>query len=93
MLKKLYGRLLHLYRNLASHLVRTLHERGGVSTIYSGYPPYNIAQERGSKFTVNLWSYRELMDAIELKAREYGMEVFEVVEYNTKILCLPRRGG
>ena len=43
--KKLTKRLLHLYRNFASHLMRELHERG-VSTIYLGYP-LNIAQQRG----------------------------------------------
>jgi len=83
--KKLIRRLLHLYRNFASHLLRELHERG-VSTIYLGYP-FNIAQQRGNKFTVNLWSYRELMGIIELKAQEYGMRVFEVIEYNTSKHC------
>jgi transposase len=83
--KKLTRRLLHLYRNFASHLLRELHERG-VSTIYLGYP-FNIAQQKGNKFTVNLWSYRELMNIIELKAQEYGMRVFEVIEYNTSKYC------
>jgi len=83
--KKLIRRLLHLYRNFASHLMRELHERG-VSTIYLGYP-FNIAQQRGNKFTVNLWSYRELMNIIELKAQEYGIRVFEVIEYNTSKYC------
>jgi len=73
--KKLTRRLLHLYRNLASHMVKTLNELG-VSTIYLGCP-FNIAQEKGNKFTVNLWSYRKLMEAIELKAQEYGIKVFE----------------
>ncbi|MFP3314191.1 MAG: transposase [Thermocladium sp.] len=83
--KKLIRRLLHLYRNFASHLMRELHERG-VSTIYLGYP-FNIAQDKGNKFTVNLWSYRELMNIIELKAQEYGIRVFEVIEYNTSKYC------
>ncbi|KUO91942.1 MAG: transposase [Thermocladium sp. ECH_B] len=83
--KKLSRRLLHLYRNFASHLLKTLHERG-VSTIYLGYP-LNIAQDKGNKFTVNLWSYRELMGIIELKAQEYGIRVFEVIEYNTSKYC------
>ncbi|MFP3211557.1 MAG: transposase [Thermocladium sp.] len=83
--KKLSRRLLHLYRNFASHLLRELHERG-VSTIYLGYP-FNIAQQKGNKFTVNLWSYRKLMEVIELKAQEYGMKVFEVIEYNTSRIC------
>jgi len=83
--KKLTRRLLHLYRTLASHMIKTLHDQG-VSTIYLGYP-YNIAQDKGNKFTVNLWSYRELMNAIELKAQEYGMKVYEVVEYNTSKYC------
>jgi putative transposase len=82
---KLRRRLLHLYRNFASHLLKQLHELG-VSTIYLGYP-FNIAQERGNKFTVNMWSYRKLMEAIELKAQEYGIKVFEVVEYNTSKYC------
>jgi len=82
---KLRRRLLHLYRNFASHLLKQLHELG-VSTIYLGYP-FNIAQERGNKFTVNMWSYRKLMEAIELKAQEYGIRVFEVVEYNTSKYC------
>ena len=88
-MRRLYGRLrrrlLHLYRNLASHLVKTLHELG-VSTIYLGYP-FNIAQERGNKFTVNMWSYSKLMEAIELKAQEYGIKVFIVIEYNTSKYC------
>ena len=87
--RRLYGklmrRLLHLYRNFAKHLIEQLHELG-VSTIYLGYP-FNIAQEKGNKFTVNLWSYRKLMEAIELKAQEYGIRVFEVVEYNTSKYC------
>ena len=78
--RKLTRRLLHLYRNLASHLLNELHELG-VSTIYMGYP-FNIAQDNGNKFTTNMWSYRRLMDVIELRAQEYGMKVFEVVEYN-----------
>jgi len=83
--KKLTRRLLHLYRNFVSHLSEQLHELG-VSTIYLGYP-FNIAQDKGNKFTVNMWSYRELMDAVELKAQEYGMKAFEVVEYNTSKYC------
>jgi len=82
---KLTRRLLHLYRNFTSHLVKELHEQGA-STIYLGYP-FNIARDKGNKFTVNMWSYRKLMDAIELKAQEYGMKVFEVVEYNTSRYC------
>ena len=87
--RRLYGklmrRLFHLYRNFASHLLKQLHELG-VSTIYLGYP-FNIAQEKGNKFTSNLWSYRKLMETIELKAQEYGIRVFEVVEYNTSRVC------
>ncbi|PVU71971.1 hypothetical protein DDW08_03375 [Vulcanisaeta sp. SCGC AB-777_J10] len=82
---KLRRRLLHLYRNLANHLIEKLHELG-VSTIYLGYP-FNIVQERGNKFTVNMWSYRKLMEAIELKAQEYGIRVFIVIEYNTSRYC------
>ncbi|MFP3293022.1 MAG: transposase [Nitrososphaeria archaeon] len=83
--RKLVGRMAHLYWNLANHLVRGLWELG-VSKIYLGYP-HDIAQERGNKLTVNLWTYRRLMDAIELKAQEYGIRVYEVVEYNTSNHC------
>ncbi|MFP3227695.1 MAG: transposase [Caldisphaera sp.] len=83
--KKLTKRLLHLYRNFASHLMKKLHELG-VSTIYLGYP-FNIAQDKGNKFTVNMWSYRKLINAIELKAQEYGIKVYEVIEYNTSRYC------
>ena len=83
--RKLTKRLLHLYRNLASRLLERLHDQG-VSTIYLGYP-YNIAQEKGNKFTVNLWSYRKLINIVGLKAQEYGMKVYEVVEYNTSKYC------
>jgi putative transposase len=83
--KKLTRRLLHLHRNLASDLLKQLYDQG-VSIIYLGYP-YNIAQDKGNKFTANLWSYRMLMNAIELEAQEYGMKVYEVVEYNTSKYC------
>jgi len=83
--KKLTRRLLHLYRELASDLLKQLHDQG-VSIIYLGYP-FDIAQDKGNKFTVNLWSYRMLMNIIELKAQEYGMKVYEVVEYNTSKYC------
>ncbi|MCH4816749.1 MAG: transposase [Saccharolobus sp.] len=83
--EKLQRRFLHLYRALASGLIEELHKLG-VSTIYLGYP-YNISQDRGSKYTVNVWSYRKLIDAVEFKAQEYGMRVYEVVEYNTSRVC------
>jgi len=83
--KKLTRRLLHLYRTLVSHMIKILHNQG-VSTIYLGYP-YNIAQDKGNKFTANMWSYRMLADAIELEAQEYGMKMYEVVEYNTSRYC------
>ena len=41
------ARLLHLYRNMAGHLVRSLWGLG-VSRIYLGYP-YEIAQDIGNK--------------------------------------------
>ena len=83
--KKLTRRLQHLYRTLASHMVETLHKQG-VSIMYLGYP-YNIAQDNGNKFTTNMWSYRKLANAIELEAQEYGMKVYEVIEYNTSKYC------
>ena len=85
LLKKLTRRLLNLCGNFVSHLMKELHDLG-VSTIYLGYP-FNIAQEKGNKFTSNLWFYRELMDVIEFKAQEYGMKAYEVVEYNTSKYC------
>ncbi|MGC8569146.1 MAG: zinc ribbon domain-containing protein, partial [Nitrososphaeria archaeon] len=78
-------RIAHLYRTLASHLIEKLWEFG-VSEIYLGYP-YEIAQDKGNRLTENLWSYRELMDAVELKAQEYGIRVYEVIEYSTSRLC------
>jgi len=83
--RKLAGRITHLYWNLAGHLVRSLWELG-VSKIYLGYPR-DIAQDRGNKLTSNMWRYRELMRAIELKAQEYGIRVYEVVEYNPSNHC------
>jgi len=83
--RKLARRMAHLYWNLANHLVRGLWELG-VSRIYLGYP-HDIAQDRGNKLTSNMWRYRELMDAIELKAQEYGIRVYEVVEYSTSTHC------
>jgi len=83
--RKLVRRMAHLYWNLANHLVRGLWELG-VSKIYLGYP-HDIAQDRGNKLTSNMWRYRELMDAIELKAQEYGIRVYEVLEYNTSNHC------
>jgi len=83
--RKLVRRMAHLYWNLANHLVRGLWELG-VSKIYLGYPR-DIAQDRGNKLTVNMWRYRELMNAIELKAQEYGIRVYEVLEYNTSNHC------
>jgi putative transposase len=82
---KLYRRLLHYYRTLASHLAKSLWDLG-VSTVYLGYP-YLISQDKGNKFTVNIWSYRKLIDAIVNKLHEYGIRTFLVVEYNTSRLC------
>jgi len=83
--RKLTERTAHLYRNLAGHLVRSLWELG-VSKIYLGYPR-DIAQDKGNKLTTNMWSYRKLMRAIELKAQEYGIRVYEVEEHNTSNHC------
>jgi len=83
--RKLAERTAHLYWNLAGHLVRSLWELG-VSKIYLGYPR-DIAQDRGNKLTTNMWSYRKLMRAIELKAQEYGIRVYEVEEHNTSNHC------
>jgi putative transposase len=82
---KLYRRLLHYYRTLASHLAGHLWDLG-VSTVYLGYP-YFISQDKGNKFTVNMWSYRKLVDAIVNKLYEYGIRTFLVVEYNTSRFC------
>jgi putative transposase len=84
--RKLVRRMAHLYWNLANHLVRGLWELG-VSKIYLGYP-HDIAQDRGNKLTSNMWTYRKLMDAIELKAQEYGIRVYEVVSTTPLITAL-----
>jgi putative transposase len=83
--RKWAQRRAHLYRTLAGHLIRELWDRG-VSTVYVGYP-YEIAQERGNKYSVNIWAYRELVGAIEAKAREYGITVYEVLERGTSSRC------
>jgi len=83
--KKLTSGLLHLYRYLASHSVKALHELGA-SAICLGYS-LNVAHEEGNELTVNLWSYRELMDAVESKPHEYGVEAFEVVEHDASKYC------
>ncbi len=83
--KKLQRRFHYSYRTLVS-LVKKLYELG-VFTIYLGYP-YNISQNKGNKFTVNVWSYRKLMNVMEMRAQEYGIKVCEVVEYNTSCICV-----
>ncbi|MGC9208839.1 MAG: zinc ribbon domain-containing protein, partial [Nitrososphaeria archaeon] len=82
---KLSRRIAHLYRTLASHLIKKLWSLD-VSEIYLGYP-YEIAQDKGNKLTENLWSYRELMNAVELEAQEYGIKVHEVIEHSTSKIC------
>ncbi|AHC52178.1 transposase [Sulfolobus acidocaldarius SUSAZ] len=82
---KLYRRLLHYYRTLASHLAKSLWDLG-VSTVYLGYP-YFISQDKGNKFTVNIWSYGKLIDAVVNRLYEYGIKTFLVVEYNTSRFC------
>ncbi|MGC9076329.1 MAG: zinc ribbon domain-containing protein [Conexivisphaera sp.] len=42
---------------------------------------------RGNKYRVNMCAYRELMGAIEAKAREYGITVHEVFERGTSSHC------
>ncbi|WP_246263918.1 transposase [Metallosphaera tengchongensis] len=45
--------------------------------------PYSISQDKGTRFTVNIWSYRKLVHAIMYKLHRYGIETSLVVEYNT----------
>lgn len=74
---KLYRRVFHYYRTLASHLAKTLWQLG-VLTVYLGYP-YFISQDKGNKFTMNIWSYRKLIETIVYKLYEYmGYKVFLV---------------
>jgi putative transposase len=54
--------------------------------VYLGYP-YFISQDKGNKFTSNIWSYDKLIDAIVNKLYEYGIRTFLVVEYNTSRFC------
>ncbi len=44
-------------------------------------------QDKRNKFTVNIWSYRKLIDAIVTKLYEYGIRTFLVIEYNTSRFC------
>ncbi|MGC9145014.1 MAG: zinc ribbon domain-containing protein [Nitrososphaeria archaeon] len=74
-----------MLKGSAERKLRKLGELG-VSAPYIGYP-YEIVQEKGNRLTENLWSYRELMDTIEHEAQEYGIRVYEVIEYNTSRLC------
>ncbi len=56
-------------RDFASHLVEALHELG-VSTIILD-SPLKVVQDKGNEFTSNVWSYRKLLNTIELDAQEY----------------------
>ena len=76
---------LHLYGTFASRSVKALDELG-VLAIYLGYP-LSAAQGEGNELTLNSWSYRKPMGAVELKAQECGVRAFEVVEYNTSKYC------
>jgi putative transposase len=58
----------------------------GVSAVYLGYPNF-ISQDKGNKFTSNIWSYRKLIDALTNKLYEYGIITYLVIEYNTSRLC------
>ncbi|MEW9491874.1 MAG: hypothetical protein TQ35_0006715 [Candidatus Aramenus sulfurataquae] len=85
---KLYCRLLHYYRTLASHLTKTLWNLGA-STVYLGYH-YLISQDESNKFTFNIWSYRKLIDALANKLYEYGVKTTSsclVASTNTSRLC------
>ena len=88
--KKLTSKLFCLYRLLASHLVKALHELGA-SAICLGYP-LSAAQEEGNEFTSNLWSCRKPMGAIGSGAHECGVKALEVVEYNASEYCAYRGG-
>jgi len=65
--------------------VKALHELG-VSAICSGYP-LSAAREEGNELTANLWSFRKPMDVIELRAHDYGVKAFEVVEHDASKYC------
>jgi len=74
----------HLYRNIASRLVKTLHK----NEVLSHYQILlNIAQDEGNELMVNVWSYSRLLGWITPKAEEYGMKVLKVVEHNTSKHC------
>ena len=49
--------------------------------------PYEIARENRNKHSVGVWTYKELIGAIEAKAREYGIAVYEVFERGTSSHC------
>jgi len=76
---ELMSSLLHLYRNFASYMVKTL-QQVDVSTIYLGYP-FNIASDEDNEFTPNSCSCRRPMQVVESKTQEYSVRAFEVVDY------------
>ena len=83
--KKQARGLFHIYRGFASYPVKALHELGA-SAICLGYP-LSAAREEGNELTANLWSCRKPMDVIELRAHDYGVKAFEVVEHDASKYC------
>jgi putative transposase len=73
------------YKNLSSHLVKTLKQLGIVE-IYVGYP-HNIAKDKPTENNVSFWSYWKLMTRIALTAENYGIAVYAVNENNTSQYC------
>jgi len=54
--------------------------------VYLGYP-HLISQDKGNKFTSNIWSYHKLIDSLMNKLHEHGVNAHLLVEYNTSRFC------
>jgi len=78
-------RLRHLYRTAVRFLARELHSRG-VSRVYLGYP-YMITQDNGNEYNTNIWWFRKLTQWLYDVLKEYGIELFIVLEDNSSREC------
>jgi len=78
-------RLRHLYRTAVRFLARELYERG-VKKVYLGYP-FMITQNNGNEYNTNIWWFRKVTKWLYDVLKEYGIELFIVVENNTSREC------
>jgi putative transposase len=73
------------FKNLASHLIRTLKQLG-IAEIYVGYP-HNITKDKPYEYNVSFWSYWKLMERIAITAENYGIAVYALDESGTSKHC------